>query len=156
MARPFVDSISARCHYQLKPIPIACQPLSGSCFLQAWFICGPVDEPMSLGLAEPLPARSARNHADPALASRWRTTGSGNSAGLTSRQWPPHRRRTTTPSRSFSSPEINLRAPVDPPWLEHSTLSVLLELPDGTSYQLAAIRPTGFYRDALRTYAGML
>ena len=120
------------------------------------------DEPMPFGLICPEPCRS--------WASRWRTTGSGNSAGLTSRQWPPHhRRRTTTPSRSFSSPEINLRAPVDPPWLEHSTLSVLrdrlqllnngwtlLELPDGTSYQLAAIRPTGFYRDALRTSEGML
>jgi hypothetical protein len=45
----------------------------------------------------------------------------------------PRRCRTTIPSRSFSSPEINLQGPIEPPWLEHPTLSGLRDLPDGTS-----------------------
>ncbi len=56
------------------------------------------------------------------------------------------RRRTTTPSSPSSPPALEPQAPVEPPWLEHPTLSglrdrlqlvydcwTLLELPDGNS-----------------------
>ena len=97
---------------------------------------------------------------------------------------PTTRPRSATTGSSTSPPAQSL--PAQPPWLEHPTLSglrdrlqlvydcwTLLELPDGTSRRpvylprgveepetcylkrLEAALPTGF-RDALRTYAGML